>query len=263
MRGAPPRPRVTFSCSPKRKSPKRRAPRSARIPPRLGVFGPQARATARSLYCARGAGPSRAPFGLAGRKRQSEGVPYGVSSQRHHSEGGGGFDLAPPMARPGLGRSRPSWPSRHSGVLPSKDRALESPERGASGMRRLARGAGDRQGMAGGRATPGAVAGAPSGKLWSARRESRGPSRHRGRAFSWLLLVVLRRTRECRGRRRPPGMAGGRATPGAVAGRRRSDHEQREVTQGAGAEPPANTTAPAGRTRSEPLSLLSNIAVRS
>ncbi len=73
-----PAPRVTFSCSPKRKSPKRRAPRSARHPPRLAVFGPQARATV--LPCtAREAPLPAAPLrGLPAENGKARACPTGV-----------------------------------------------------------------------------------------------------------------------------------------------------------------------------------------
>ncbi len=119
MRGAPPRPRVTFSCSPKRKSPKRRAPPMARLPPVLSPRAPEVsrrhipmpRETRRSRRRPCGLSSARSLLGRTpecregqdGRERPSPGRAIGGARSNPPSSQSGAFDLSPRRARPRLG----------------------------------------------------------------------------------------------------------------------------------------------------------------
>ena len=78
---------VTFSCSPKRKSPKRRAPRMAQTAscaPR--IWGPR-RATVRSLYCRSVADVLvRDPDGLHPKPSGARSAPYGSRDNSYQRE---------------------------------------------------------------------------------------------------------------------------------------------------------------------------------
>ncbi len=156
-RSAPPPGR--FLCLPKESDAKKGHPRRARRLPSLAVFDPQARTTAHPCT-AREAPLPAAPLRACRPKtanlgRALRGLETQYTKLQHCKSGALAFAVGSPMARPGLAARAP--------------RA----RRGAPG-RRASR----------------AVQGCTVARPPSARREARGPSRHRGRAFSWLLLFA-------------------------------------------------------------------------
>ncbi len=151
-------------------------------------FRPPSSRDSTSVCCTRGAPPGRAPSGLPAENGSTRAGPTGVQVK---VKGTALTDwvpwpltFLPPMARPGLRAER--WRAR----------------RGASGRRRLARGAG-----------------APSGKLWSARPEVPGVFAPSGACF--LSVPFL-----CTNKEREPWVRGGATRIQTNCARRAHEHYQ-------------------------------------